>query len=487
MMIRDFRQMQRQTHARLAGLVPIGVGVLWLVSGWDSGAVVGVLACVPGVVLTGAGASLLLWPGDRHINHWLTLIAAVSVLFDAALGWLFAPLETLLLALGGVACVGLGGFMALWQDAVPAAIPARRFTLALAFKAALDEGVIAFFLACSDIPRGRAVVRDRDELAQLHARIADEGWADQPEALLGTPRAPEKVTVERARAGGQTFDWLAFDSAYAPPTDLPGASRWQNYRRNQRAYARVFCHGGSPRPWLMCIHGYRMGMPGMDFSLFDIGHLHHALGMNVIMPILPLHGTRRITRLSGGQFLDGPMTNLLHAEVQTLWDLRRCLNWLRADKAAETVGVLGYSLGGYNAALLAAFEPELACVIAGIPLSDIGRAVWRHVPRVDLRYIEANGVSREWLGQLMAPVSPLQLPVRVPRERRYIFAATGDQLVPPEQPLALWQHWEEPGMHWYNGSHMSVRRQGDVAAFVDRALLESGMVAPDQAIAGAPG
>src|SRR3546814_8174322 len=52
------------------------------------------------------------------------------------------------------------------------------------------------------------------------------------------------------------------------------------------------------------------------------------------------------------------MTDLVYAESQALWDLRRTLAWLRANESGARVGVYGISLGGYNAALLSGYRSE---------------------------------------------------------------------------------------------------------------------------------
>ena len=41
----------------------------------------------------------------------------------------------------------------------------------------------------------------------------------------------------------------------------------------------------------------------------------------------------------------------------------------------------------------------------------------------------------------MSVVSPLALMPRVAHERRYIFGAVADRLVPPDQVRDLWEHW----------------------------------------------
>jgi len=468
--------MRRQPRWPLPGLLPIANGLLWLYWGWHSGVVIAALVCPPALVLLAAGTALLLWPGDQRVNYWLTLSAFLSMPLAVILAWWLGALASLLLLVLGLGSALVGGYMSLQQAVVPAAMPERHMTLMLAAKAMQDNALLGFFQATVHIPRGQAVQREKAELQSLQDLTARQGSAQTPTALQPMPPLPQSVVVEQARARGHRFDWVAFASDYRPAEEMPGAARWLARRANQRMYARIFHHSDKARPWLLCIHGYQMGTPGLDLSLFRVAYLHHQLGLNLLMPILPLHGPRRATFVSGGLYLDGSLSEIFHAQSQALWDLRRCLAWLRSHYEVPRIGVLGYSLGGYNAALLAAFEPALACVIAGIPLADIPAVLWHHMPLADKHYFAACGLYEDWVSQVMAPISPLHLPVRVAPERRYIFAATGDQMIPPQQALALWRHWGEPSMHWYQGSHLSIRRETEVGAFMHQALHDSGLI-----------
>lgn len=474
----ESRYMPRQPRWAVLGMVPVVIGAVWLLSGWNQGVVAGVVSSAPGVILIGAGAAALLWPGGRHVNYYLALASAASILLAPVMFWAFGVDVIAVLLLGGAACSLLAGHLALQQDSLPAGVPVPPHNVSMALKAALDEGFLGFFVACSRIPRGNAVIRDRQQLEALEALAAREHWDACPGRLHRRPDAPDDVAIERVTQSGRRFERLSFASGYHPPADCPAAEGWLEQQRNARMHARVFRHEDGDRPWLLCLHGYRMGTPMADFSLFDIDRLHYGLGLNLLMPILPLHGPRRETLLSGGGFIDGALIRMFHAEAQALWDVRRCLAWLRQQHDAATVGVLGYSLGSYQAALLAAIEPALACVIAGIPLVDIPAVLWRNLPILDRRYMEACGLHPQWLDRVMAPVSPLHLAPRVARERRFILAATGDRIVPPDQPLALWHHWGEPAMHWYHGSHISMRREARAAAFIDDALKQSMAASP---------
>ena len=46
------------------------------------------------------------------------------------------------------------------------------------------------------------------------------------------------------------------------------------------------------RPWLVCVHGAEMGRAALDLALFRAWHLHEDLGLNVVLPVLPMHGPR---------------------------------------------------------------------------------------------------------------------------------------------------------------------------------------------------
>lgn len=158
-----------------------------------------------------------------------------------------------------------------------------------------------------------------------------------------------------------------------------------------------------------------------------------------------------------------------------MWDLRRVLSWVRAQDA-PAVGVQGLSLGGFNASLLASLDEDLACVIPGIPLSDFARVTWRHGPPLLLRYAERLGLDLDTARELTRVISPLAMTPKVRKERRYLFGAAADLLVPPELVRDLWRHWDRPRIVWYQGGHVTFRFHPEVPALVEGALRESGLV-----------
>ena len=144
-------------------------------------------------------------------------------------------------------------------------------------------------------------------------------------------------------------------------------------------------------------------------------------------------------------------------------------------QGAPAVGVMGLSLGGYQTALLAGLDADLACAIAGIPLTDIARAVWRHGPLLHTTHAEHHGIVRDALRRGAARGVAARARAPGALERRWIFARVADQLVPPDQVRDLWQHWGRRKIAWYQGAHLTFRLHPNVAKLVLTALVDSGL------------
>jgi hypothetical protein len=369
----------------------------------------------------------------------------------------------------------------------PAGLRAAVRSLSLAGKVAVDELFFASEVFAAVSPRMLGAVFDRARLARelgdMLALAEREGWLDDPSAYHPAPPPLEKVSRVTGRAGGLVHEEIAFESGYAPHADEPGRARWQSYARNRTAYARLLRHTGRPRPWVLCIPGYRMGHARVDFVGFRARWLHEELGLNVAIPVMPLHGPRGDGLRSGDGFLAGDLADTVHAVAQAVWDVRRLTGWLRREESAPALAVKGLSLGAYTTGLFAGLEENLDCVIAGIPASDFARLAKHSAPPALLWLAERAGFPWPQVERVLHLVSPLALAPRVPRERRYVFAGLADRLAPPDHAHVLWEHWERPRIAWYDGGHVSFCWERGVQDFVREALVESGLAGH----AGAPG
>ena len=94
---------------------------------------------------------------------------------------------------------------------------------------------------------------------------------------------------------GLSYERVSFASGYEPWPDEPGRDRWLGLGANRQAWAWVLRHhDDQPRPWLVCVHGFGTGSPMLDFPAFRAGYLHRELGLNLAMPVLPVHGPAEV-------------------------------------------------------------------------------------------------------------------------------------------------------------------------------------------------
>ncbi|HVN10958.1 MAG TPA: hypothetical protein VMT69_02610, partial [Kineosporiaceae bacterium] len=328
---------------------------------------------------------------------------------------------------------------ALLSGEVDEAVPRPALSIALAAQVALDEALLAVAMTPSRFPLRADYHRVSRELADARALFGRRGWLADPASYHRTPPPlrPQDVTWSRHRTLGARYEQtpyerMSFDSGFAPRRQEPGGDRWRSFAANDTAAVTILRHDDGPRPWVVGVHGFCMGFALADFRGLHADLLHRELGFNVAMPVLPLHGPRRVTRISGEPFLSFELMNGVHGMTQSIWDIRRLLGWIRAQ-GAPSISVYGVSLGGYIAALLAGLEDGLDSVVAGIPVSDFPGLFHAHSPH----HIRARSIEHKILGgpaeDVYRVISPLGFAPRLPRHRRFVFAGYGDRLSTPGQ------------------------------------------------------
>jgi len=355
-------------------------------------------------------------------------------------------------------------------------LPVVRPTVALATQAFMDEVVLAGFRLLRQDPDEATIARVGQEVAAAHALYEDQGWTREPERFHPEPPPMEEVGIRTVTSGKTSYERLSFTSGYQPWPDEPGRDRWLGYRSNQQGWATMLRHR-EPRPWLVAVHGAEMGRGALDHALFRARHLHEEFGINVLMPVLPLHGPRRRGMTKSAGFPGEDMLDNVHAAAQSVWDVRRLLGWIRAEQDDAVVGMTSISLGGYITALVASLDRGLRCAILGVPAVDLVDLIDRHAgPAPNPRQREVIDLARQ-VGRV---VSPLAMTPQVPLEGRFIYAGLADRLVHPrDQVSKIWRHWGRPEIEWYPGGHTGFFRSRPVQEFVERALVQSGLVAPD--------
>lgn len=324
-----------------------------------------------------------------------------------------------------------------------------RTGMASAFDATLVRGM-AWVIDAVLLP-------DADELPAMrsaaHDIIASGLWREPRRffSFIDDDVRPVQVDSQRRRTlpGGEvmarqfTCDYVPFDPRQAAPHD--DTIRLEHWVHDERP----------PLGTVLALHGFTMGYPRLDgFALFA-SELFRA-GLDVALVTLPAHGARAPAeaRFSGEKFAMPRVDQLNEVMRQAVCEVHAIANWLREQSDAP-VGLLGLSLGGYLSALLAGLRRDWAFVVPMVPPVCIGDLAWRfHGRSHRMRSAGDLAFTRDELRAAYRVHSPLAHTLRVPKERILIVAGKGDRVVPPEHPHALWQHWGEPEILWYGGSHI---------------------------------
>jgi len=354
-------------------------------------------------------------------------------------------------------------------------LPLARPTLSLATHALRDEIVLVGLLLRRPLSDPAAYRQINAEVAEAIDLYDERGWLEKPEDFFTAPPSPAEVTIRSYTNRNRTQERLSFVSDYEPHPGDPGAERWRGYTGNRQAYAMMLRHP-EPRPWLVCVHGTEMGRPNLDLTLFRAWHLHEDLGLNVVLPVLPMHGPRARGLPKGAVFPGENVMDDVYGTAQAVWDVRRLMAWIRAEQPGARIGLNGISLGGYVSGLVASLDEDLTCAILGVPPSNLVELLGRHS---GLAEDDPRRTTLELAGPIGRMMSPLSMEPKVPPQGRFIYAGLADRIVHPrEQVVALWEHWGRPEINWYHGGHTGFFQARPVQRYIEAALVQSGLIEP---------
>jgi len=451
----------------MSAWVPLLAGLILILLAARTSNTAILLALLPGVLMIAGGVRCLLFTDLRAPQ--LVAIGSVLGMVAALPLWLLAGggpgLVTL--AVSVIAFLSGGWFQIRLRpdiEGVPAPAPSPPYSA----RVALDDAVLGVMAALTPPSTPTALREAVEESEAAYQHYSNHGYLEDPARFHSHPPLISSPDLRSLQIRGEDCDKMQFASEFEPETGLPGRERWMSYAENHTAHA-LLLRRDEPGPWLVCVHGFGMGNPEQDFRTLRTAHIHHTAGLNIALFTLPVHGPRAPKGVNGEKFFGNSAMDFVHAETQAIWDLRRLIAWIR-DQGATRVGVLGLSLGAYTSALLAGIEDDLACVIAGVPPTDMVAHREYLASSHERRLASIAGTDMQRERALYRVVAPLELAPRVPHCGRFIFASTADQFVPVEQIHALWQHWERPHISWCTGGHISALMQRAPRSLVDEAL-----------------
>jgi pimeloyl-ACP methyl ester carboxylesterase len=317
-------------------------------------------------------------------------------------------------------------------------------------------------------PRGAL----RELLAELAAVYGDDRHFQDPDTYFLAPPRADVTATHRGQHGESAIIDLRWRSAHEPfYADHRG--EWAGYGNNLTAHARWF-RAPRPRPAAVLFHGWGGGNFALEALAFPIDYFSR-LGYDSILFTLPFHGLRTPAGMRSGQlFPSSHVVRSNEAFAQAVSDFRALREWL-LDRDVPGIGIAGMSLGGYTTALIASLVPDLRFAVPMIPAVSMSELMWRHGAGSEARkHALAEGVQQIHLDEVFRVHAPLARPPLVARERRFIIAARGDRITPPDQAERLWRHWERPPIHWFPGGHLAQVVRGDAFRAMGKWLRDLG-------------
>lgn len=296
---------------------------------------------------------------------------------------------------------------------------------------------------------------------------------------LGTEFFPtaslSPIEFSRGRAfgrGGALVD-LRWDSSLWPYLDDPEVRAAIEARQsaNRHAVARLYAHDEPGRPAIICLHGYLGGSFPIEERAFPI-RFFHRIGLEPVLAVLPHHGTRGVRGRRPLLPASDPRVTI-EGFRHAIADLRLLVRTLR-ERGAPFVGVMGMSLGGYTASLLATVE-DVDFVVPMIPLAsiaDFARDRERLVGLPSQRRDQHDALERAY-----SVVSPMSRPPRTLPSRSLVLAARGDHITPPAHAARLAEHLGAR-THTFDGGHVLQLGRGDAFRELARMLRAEGILAP---------
>lgn len=326
--------------------------------------------------------------------------------------------------------------------------------------------------ACFPRPRAITPVVSRVRAYGAHGEVLDLHWPSEFEPLW----SPEAVTahLEALSEAEQNEVGLLPGAAglAAHSFDRSGQLREKYLRAqaNRTARARWYKHSGSAqRPCVVLIHGYMGGTYALEERVWPVKRMFQS-GLDVVVTILPLHGPRRAE--SRGYlppaFPSSDPRFTIEGFRQLVFDHQALFDHLRAS-GVDDLGIMGMSLGGYSAALLATLERALQFAVFFVPLAAIEDFAFQNGRMTGL--LTEQLAQRDALKRAQRVISPFARPPQLPAARVVSVAGESDLVTGVAQARKLSEHFGGQ-LSLFHGGHLLHAGREEAFAPVWRLLGE---------------
>lgn len=278
----------------------------------------------------------------------------------------------------------------------------------------------------------------------------DNGFTRSPETFF---RLPEKMPLYKQIETkdyhqGKIQTW-SFPSGYEVRNPLL-KKKYHTFENNRTGYLIRWTHDDKPRDTVLCLHGFMLGEPRQAARMFKVNRLFKQ-GLDVALFITPFHWKRApAQKARRGIFLQPdnvPMT--CECFGQAMHDLQSVILILD-DLGVKRIGLIGASLGGYNAALFTCLSDRPAFTAMMVPAVNFSAPFGPDSIKLPF---PVSPSLKEKIRQVWEFHSPVNMRPRLAAEKVLVIASRGDKLCPFEHTRRLCESWCLTNCHFLTGGH----------------------------------
>jgi pimeloyl-ACP methyl ester carboxylesterase len=312
----------------------------------------------------------------------------------------------------------------------------------------------------------------RRKLGQT-GEVIDLTWQSEFEPLWSRELVERYAnTLPPPRMGERRFDYESDVRGLGMDRSGELVDKYFRARRNRIGHARWYRHLERGRPCVLLLHGYMGGSYALEERFWPVQQLFDA-GLDVVISVLPFHGLRR-SEARGflpPSFPSSDPRFTIEGFRQLVFDHRALLAYLKRS-GITSAGLMGMSLGGYSAALLATLESHLQFLVLLVPLASIEDFAHRHgrltgTPEQQLEQRQAMRAA-QWV------VSPLARPSLLPADRVLVLAGASDAVTGRSHAEPLARHFGVEPLYFLGGHLLHFGRQQAFSALW-KLLSQSGL------------
>ncbi len=228
------------------------------------------------------------------------------------------------------------------------------------------------------------------------------------------------------------------------------SERYLSFQNNRTGYLVRWLHPKPSCKTVLCLHGYMLGEPQQARTMFHVDKLY-SMGLDVALYITPFHWRRAPeSRLQRGIFLqtdDVAMT--CEAMGQSMADLHTCFQILKQRDAGD-IGLIGASLGGYNASLYSCLSNRHAFAAMMVPAVNFSKPYGPRFAKLPFKVDSSFMKKIEKVWELHSPLNHLP---KLSMDRMLFVASRGDRLCPFGYLAELHQKWGFRRYRYMTGGH----------------------------------